>query len=201
MLSFFSNTSIKQNLLYFYPMCFFLFFNSFTLYSFSTNTITNTFNEKTILYTVAVFEGYNLLVDGYYNSKKWLFLYHHISAIIIPAVCLLTYEKDVGYINAVVQLFSINLYSNLFLCLQSYYTKAFVFNLIFISVFVYCRLYVMYPYVIQSVSGKYVDVDLDVEKENTNMYYASWLVTNCIVQLYCLNIYWSVLIIKKYMAY
>ena len=134
------------------------------------------------------FETYNLVVDGYYNFSNKLLLYHHLGAIISPAICLLYYEPETTYINALVQLFTINMSSNIFLCIQYYWKNVYALKIIFACVFFYCRLYIMFPYVMLACRGVYISNDY---------YWQSIIATSCIIQLYFINWYWGSLIGKK----
>jgi hypothetical protein len=181
-------SNVKQDLLYFYPIIFFLWFNTFNMYSWYSGSINAVYNQQVILRAMLAFETYNLFVDGYYNSNNKIMIYHHILAIVNPAISLLYYEPDTQYITALVQLVTINLSSNMFLCLQYYWKNNYSLKLIFSATFFYFRIHLMYSYFLLACKGQYI---------STEYYWQSMVITSSIIQLYILNWYWATLIGKK----
>jgi len=181
-------SNVKQDLLYFYPIVFYIWFNSFNAYSWYSGNIDAVSNQQIILRSMFAFETYNLVVDGYYNSKNKLLMYHHIGAIISPAIGLLYYQPETKYINALVQLATINMSSNIFLCFQFYWKNVYALKIIFALTFFYCRLYKMFPYVVVAGRGGYI---CDV------YFWQSSIITSTIIQLYFINWYWASMILKK----
>jgi len=149
-------------------------------------------NERTILLSIAIYEFANIfieLINHYKRSEKQIVLYtaHHIISTCSATAFYCCYKPTQLFhdvVTCAVYICSTNFYLNLQYC----FPDITGFKIIFALSFLYYRIILMFPYFVNIIKGSYYIENKPI---------LSLIV--CVVPiLFCLlNIYWSILIIKK----
>jgi hypothetical protein len=144
-----------MNKLKLFNIIYFLFFNLFNIYLYTTNTFID--HQYNILVSVSIFEFINIFIELKQNNKHFIIsISHHICTFIITFFGVLYYTNNACSSTLrtnLIKYVCLLLYSNLFLNLQEVFEKNILIKILFVITFLYCRIIIGFSYVISFINN------------------------------------------------